>query len=76
MRRLFLVCEHRFPEHEKLLREQIKSLEDENQRLRRDFSSLEHKFGYEVLLNGELVDILKAHDIDFRQHLDYRKHPF
>ena len=76
MRPLSIVVWHRFPESEKRLREELKKSEERFNQLKREYHQLERKFGYEVLLNGELIDILKEHDISFRDRLDYRKHPF
>lgn len=73
---MHIVLEHRFPETEKRLRELLKVREDEYSKLKQEYHALERRFGYEVLLNGELIDILKANGIAFREHLEYKKHSF
>lgn len=76
MKPVSIVVWHRFPESEKRLREQLKQSQYLFNQLKRDYHSLERIFGYEVLLNGELIDILNEHNISFRDRLEYRKHPF
>ena len=73
---IHLVLEHRFPESEKRLRELLKGRDEAYHKLEMEFHALERRFGYEVLLNGELIDPLKSNDIPFREHLEYNKHPF
>ena len=73
---IHIVLEHHFPESVNRLRELLKEKDQALSKLQMDYHSLERRFGYEVLLNGELIDILKANGISFREHLEYKKHSF
>lgn len=73
MEKQYLVIELRKPEDFEKLEKEIESLHAEIERLRRDLRACEVKYGYEVTINSELIDLLKAHKISFRQVLDRGK---
>lgn len=58
------------------LRNEVSRLHSEVESLTRRLSTLEQRFGYEVMLNSELIDLLNMNHISYREHLDFKKHPF
>lgn len=68
-----IILEIRRPDREEALRAENERLKDELKNLREAFRRCEESLGVEVYLNAELVDLLKAHDIKFRQLLDHRE---
>lgn len=73
---LHIIVEHHQPEFVKILQADLLSANLEIDKLKSELRSLEHKFGWEVTLNGELIDLLNQHNIPYRSLLDYSKHPF
>lgn len=73
MRRQYIVIEHRIPELVKKLREELKDSRALIEKLKHDYRDLETRYGYEIYLNSELVDLLNAHSIPYREALDYKK---
>lgn len=69
----YIIVEHRQPELYKRLQRENESLRAVIAELKLSYSSLETKYGYEVYLNSELVDLLNAHDIPYRKFLDKRE---
>ena len=68
----YIIVEHRNQAaYDAALRE-VARLKEELQRQKRAYFDLERRFGEEVVLNVELVDLLKLHHIQFRQLLDHR----
>ena len=61
------------PETERNLEAKIRVLEMEVDKLRKEFHSLENKYGYECNLNNELIDILRSKNIPFRPALESAK---
>lgn len=57
----------------RVLRERVDSLRSENKELKSRYQHVETKYSYEVLLNTELIDILRAHDIQYRKYLDHKE---
>lgn len=68
-----LIVELRRPEREEALRKENQRLQDELKRMREAYHRVEQSLGVEVYLNGELVDLLRMHQINFRQMLDHRE---
>lgn len=73
MDKQYLIVELRKPEELDELHKEIDSLRQQIERLKRELRACENKYGYEVMLNGELVDLLRAHHIPFRELLDKAK---
>lgn len=69
----YLVLEHRRPERETALMREVAQLRAEIETQRRAYHMLEDRFGVEVYLNAELVDLLKANGIRYRAQLDHRE---
>ena len=69
----YLVIEHRRSEIEKKLIEELKRLRSEQAQLRRQYLQLEQRFGDEIRINAELIDLLKANGIRYRQIWDHRE---
>ena len=61
-----VIVEHRQPEYVKHLQRQIFDLKSEVQRLKMELMTATNKYGYEVMLNGELVDLLRENHVPFR----------
>lgn len=76
MKRLYLVVEHRQPERVIRLQSELSSLRSEIVSLKKMLSTLEQRFGYEVNLNAELIDLLNSYHVPYRDKLDFRKFPF
>lgn len=73
MKKHWIVVEHRQPEQVKALRREIENLRFQVRDLKTAYQNLENKYGYEVYLNGELVDLLREHQIPFRQLLSHEE---
>ena len=69
----YLIVETRRPEVERALRAENDRLKGEIERLRQDYRRVESSLGVEVYLNAELVDLLRANHIKYRQLLDHRE---
>lgn len=76
MKRLYLVVEHRQPDRLIRLQQEIAELQLRNDALHKSLSTLEQKYGYEVLLNSELIDLCKMYNVPFRKELEFKKFPF
>lgn len=72
----FLVVELRNPAQIASLRSQISSLSAQAAALQRQLDTLERRFGYEVQLNAELIDILNDNNIPYRERLNFKMYPF
>lgn len=72
----FLVIEHRFPDYEKRLRDQLNDAHAEIEKLKHEHHILEIKYGWEITLNNELIDLCNQYHVPYRDLLDFRKHPF
>lgn len=57
-------------EKELMLEKEVARLKEELEKVRADYANLEVRYGYEVTINGELVDLLKEHKIKFRPALE------
>lgn len=71
MKKHYVIVEHRTSSALNNLRDQNRALQSAYDKLKRDFRQLEVRFGEEVHLNSELIDILKAHKIPFRDSLSH-----
>lgn len=71
MKKQYIIVEHRTSVALNNLRAQLRSLQAAYDALKKDFRRLEVQYGEEVHLNNELVDILKAHKISFRDALSH-----
>ena len=69
MKKQYIIVEHRTSAALNNLRDQLRDLQVSYDKLKKDFRQLEVRYGEEVHLNSELVDILKAHKISFREAL-------
>lgn len=52
------------------LRDSLASSQAALEKLRKDYQRLEVRFGYEVTINNELVDLCRTHGIRYRSALD------
>ena len=70
-----IVFIHQRPDREKELEAQIAVLNKQIQELEDRVKQISNRYGVEVYYNNELVDLLRAHHIPFRQVLDnsYRR---
>lgn len=76
MKRSYIIVEHRNPEYVKTLRVQLQEAHQKINNLSRELHALEIRYGYEVNLNNELVDLCRSHGVPFRETLDFKRHPF
>ena len=67
----YLIVEHRNSAAYENLRREVDRLRAELIQLTKRFHDLEARFGQEVMINGELVDLLKMNGIRFRETLAY-----
>lgn len=56
----------------KALRARVAALEEETARLKAERDRVEYKYRCEVVVNGELVDLCRAHGVAFRPALNQR----
>ena len=70
-----IVLIHQRPDREKELEAEIAVLNKQIQELEDRVKQISNRYGVEVYYNNELVDLLRAHHIPFRQVLDnsYRR---
>ena len=59
-------------EEVKALQDRCSALQAEVMSLKRDYHQMEYKYVCECQLNMECIDLLRAHGIPFRKHLDRR----
>lgn len=52
------------------LRDDLASAQAALEKLKRDYRSLEVRFGYEITVNSELIDLCRANGIRYRSGLD------
>ena len=57
------------------LREELESIRAKLETLQLDYTALSVKYGYEVSVNCELIDLCRAHGIKYRSGLDISKWP-
>ena len=78
MKKQYVIVEHRNSQAFNNLKKRVNELELNNEHLKFRLNECEHKYGNEVMLNGELIDLLKQHNIPFRSALShsYRKNNF
>ena len=60
-------------EKELKLEAEVARLKEELTKLQTEYANLEVRYGYEVTVNGELVDLLREHKIKFRPALEAAK---
>ena len=68
-----VIVEHRQPEYVKHLQRKILTLTADVQRLKMDLLTVTNKYGYEVMLNDELIDLLRENQIPFRPLLSRKE---
>lgn len=73
MKKHYVIVEHRSSGQVKALQSQIRFLQKELSDLRVRHTQLESRFGYEVFLNAELIDLLREHGIPFRKLLSHEE---
>lgn len=73
MKRQYIIVEHRQPGQIQALKAEIAQLKAELKKQKQINSDIVTKYGYEVYLNGELIDLLRASQIPFRATLDHAK---
>lgn len=71
MKKQYIIVEHRTSSSLNNLRDQLRDLQSAHDKLKKDFRLLEVRYGQEVHLNNELIDILKSHKISFRDALSH-----
>ena len=73
MKRQYVIVEHRQPGQVQALKAEISQLKAELKKQKKIYNDIVMKYGYEVYLNGELVDLLRASQIPFRATLEHAK---
>lgn len=71
MKKQYVIVEHRSNKALDNLRNQSREIQNKYDKLLKDYHRLEMMYGEEVMLNGELVDILKINQIPFRSSLSH-----
>lgn len=71
MKKQYVIVEHRSNRALDNLRNQSREIQSKYDKLLKDYHRLEMMYGEEVMLNGELVDILKMNQIPFRSSLSH-----
>lgn len=67
MKKQYVIVEHRNSAAFNRLMARCIALQDELDKLKRNYRDLEMRYGNEVFYNSALVDLLRLHDIPFRQ---------
>lgn len=73
MKRQYLVVELRKPEQLRAAEVENMQLRDQLAAMQQRFLDLEVRYGYEVHLNNELVDLCRSAGVSFRPALDRAK---
>lgn len=76
MKKLYLVLEHRQADVLLRLRAQNDALKHQVEVLSQRVITLEQRFGFEVMLNSELIDLCNLNNIPYRETLNFKSHPF
>lgn len=71
MKKHYFILEHRNPAYVLRLRDQLNTLQQKLDGLRRDYRFLEIKYGAEVQYNAALCDLLRENDIPFRSVFEH-----
>lgn len=71
MKKYYFILEHRSPAYELRLRDEVLSLQQKLDCLRRDFRRLETMYGAEVQYNNALCDLLRQNEIPFRSVFEH-----
>lgn len=73
MKKQYHVVELRDSREFAKLKLECERLQIDLMRTKNQLQLLEQKYGYEVYLNNELVDLCKSHGVPFRRHLDHNE---
>lgn len=72
-RKQYIIVEHRQPGQVQALKSEINNLKAELKRQKEINQDIVTKYGYEVYLNGELIDLLRTSQIPFRATLEHSR---
>lgn len=78
MKKSYVIVEHRNSVAFNRLKEQVQDLQTKLTMLRQKYRDLERVYGNEVFYNNALCDLLREHDIPFREvfSYEYRKNRY
>lgn len=75
MKKQYLIIEHRSAAALQRAHDQIRQLRQQLEDLQQQYQHLEIRYGWEVMLNNELVDLCREKGVNFRPALDRSKRP-